>query len=308
MRTGGPGSLRDRAELAAHPVHAGASHGHVLPTPVPEAQNGLPGSGVSEPSSARAKPRTAFCPSRGSFVSTYTNLRTLDEVADEAPTASCSCGAEHAPANTRNQESVAAPRIPFRLFMSSPGVRRAHARRRRPTQQQRTCPYARGSPPTQRFSALSTIPPRPARAPATPGPAPAQVRREGGYAGGLTRGGFELDDWAMTSALVPCPRCDCHAKPTEVTCPSCGEPLRREDGSVPRSAVALLLGLTAAGALASSCGSGSTPAIFYGPALTTTTSTASSGGTGGSSTSTASSGGSGGSSTGGGDAGSGDGG
>jgi hypothetical protein len=120
----------------------------------------------------------------------------------------------------------------------------------------------------------------------------------------LTRGGFEIDASVMASALVLCSRCHCHAKPTEVTCPSCGEPLRREDGSAPRSAVALLLGLTAAGALASSCGSGSTSsgtAIFYGPAQTTTSS-ASSGGTGGSTTSNSSSG------AGGGDAGSDDGG
>jgi serine/threonine protein kinase len=58
----------------------------------------------------------------------------------------------------------------------------------------------------------------------------------------------------MASALLPCAHCHCHAKSTEVTCPSCGAPLRRTDGSVPRSAVAVLLGLTAAGALAGSCG------------------------------------------------------
>jgi hypothetical protein len=86
-------------------------------------------------------------------------------------------------------------------------------------------------------------------------------------------------------------------------CPSCGEPLRREDGSLPRTAVALLLGLTAAGALASSCGSGSVQMesggatsgaggaaassgtgsgmqVFYGPAQTTSSGSS---GTGGSS-------------------------
>jgi hypothetical protein len=67
-----------------------------------------------------------------------------------------------------------------------------------------------------------------------------------------------------------------------VTCPFCGEPLRRSDGSVPRTTVAVLLGLTAAGALGGACGSSSGPAQFYGPAQTT--SSTSDGGTGGNGT------------------------
>jgi hypothetical protein len=94
----------------------------------------------------------------------------------------------------------------------------------------------------------------------------------------------------MASLLVPCGHCNCHAKSTDATCPSCGEPLRRSDGSVPRSAVAVLLGLTAAGALAGSCSS-SGPVVYYGPAPTTTSSGAGgAGGTGGTSASSSSSG------------------
>jgi hypothetical protein len=90
----------------------------------------------------------------------------------------------------------------------------------------------------------------------------------------------------MASLLVPCAHCHCHAKSTEVTCPSCGEPLRRNDGSVPRSAVAVLLGLTAASALSGSCSgsiSSSGTQVFYGPAPTSNEASSSSGtgGTGG---------------------------
>jgi hypothetical protein len=59
----------------------------------------------------------------------------------------------------------------------------------------------------------------------------------------------------MAPALIPCPHCGCHAKSVEVSCPSCGETLHRGDGSVQRTAVAVLLGLTAAGALAGACSS-----------------------------------------------------
>jgi hypothetical protein len=58
----------------------------------------------------------------------------------------------------------------------------------------------------------------------------------------------------MAPALIPCPHCGCHAKTTDSLCPSCDEPLHRSDGSVQRSAVAVLLGLTAAGAFAATCG------------------------------------------------------
>jgi hypothetical protein len=73
----------------------------------------------------------------------------------------------------------------------------------------------------------------------------------------------------MAPVLIPCPHCECHARSTEATCPSCGEPLRRGDGSVGRSAVAVLLGLTATGALAGSCGGGFAPQADYGVAITT---------------------------------------
>jgi hypothetical protein len=57
-------------------------------------------------------------------------------------------------------------------------------------------------------------------------------------------------------SFVACASCGCHAKPDEVECPHCGTRLRRADGSVPRTAVALLLGLTTTVAvpLGSGCG------------------------------------------------------
>jgi hypothetical protein len=87
----------------------------------------------------------------------------------------------------------------------------------------------------------------------------------------------------MASSLIPCPHCGCHARSAETHCPSCGEPIRHDDGSVPRSALAVLLGLTAAGAFAASC---SGPVALYGPAQTTSgTSSGTSSGTGGATTS-----------------------
>lgn len=68
------------------------------------------------------------------------------------------------------------------------------------------------------------------------------------------------------SDLVACAGCGCHAKHTELTCPHCGASLRGADGSVPRAAAALLLGL---GAVALGCSSGpfaSSPE--YGVAIT----------------------------------------
>jgi hypothetical protein len=94
------------------------------------------------------------------------------------------------------------------------------------------------------------------------------------------------DHAAMGSFLIPCPNCHCHAKSVELTCPSCGEPLRRSDGSVPRTAVAVLLGLTAAGALMGACGN--TVAAFYGVAVTSGAGGAG-GGTGGDMSSSSSS-------------------
>jgi hypothetical protein len=76
--------------------------------------------------------------------------------------------------------------------------------------------------------------------------------------------------------LIPCPFCNRHAKSTETLCPFCNEPLRLPDlpdGSVPRTKVAVLLGLTAAGALAvlgETCMSRRPPVMpAYGAAMTT---------------------------------------
>jgi len=55
------------------------------------------------------------------------------------------------------------------------------------------------------------------------------------------------DPFAMPPPLIACPSCSCHARSSEMVCPHCGEPLRRRDGSVPRTAAAVLLGLTVAG-------------------------------------------------------------
>jgi hypothetical protein len=67
-------------------------------------------------------------------------------------------------------------------------------------------------------------------------------------------------------ALIVCPSCACHAKSVETTCPSCGEPLRRTDGSLPRAAVAVLLGLSAAAVGTGACSGG--VAVHYGIAQT----------------------------------------
>ncbi len=56
--------------------------------------------------------------------------------------------------------------------------------------------------------------------------------------------------------LIACAACGCHARADEDECPSCGAALRRADGSVPRSAAAVLLGLAAvATCAAAACGS-----------------------------------------------------
>ncbi|WP_155798461.1 hypothetical protein [Sorangium cellulosum] len=46
--------------------------------------------------------------------------------------------------------------------------------------------------------------------------------------------------------LVPCSSCGCHARPGETECPHCGATMRAADGAVPRTKVAVLMGLTAA--------------------------------------------------------------
>src|SRR4051812_39506859 len=52
----------------------------------------------------------------------------------------------------------------------------------------------------------------------------------------------------MPPALIACPSCGCHARVSESVCPHCGEPLRLEDGTLPRTVAAVLLGLAVAGA------------------------------------------------------------
>ncbi|HZO11791.1 MAG TPA: hypothetical protein VFB62_00980 [Polyangiaceae bacterium] len=47
--------------------------------------------------------------------------------------------------------------------------------------------------------------------------------------------------------LVACPHCSVHVKVTERRCPHCGEALRRADGSIARTAGAIVLGIVAAG-------------------------------------------------------------
>jgi hypothetical protein len=86
----------------------------------------------------------------------------------------------------------------------------------------------------------------------------------------------------MPPALVVCPSCACHAKSSETRCPNCDRRLRREDGGPSRATVAVLMGLTAASAIAvNACSSSSSsgPVAFYGVAQTggsTTTSTSNS--------------------------------
>ena len=57
----------------------------------------------------------------------------------------------------------------------------------------------------------------------------------------------------MAPLLITCPACSCAARLEEINCPHCGAKLRHGDGSVPRTAAAVLLGLSAAVAGAS-CG------------------------------------------------------
>lgn len=98
----------------------------------------------------------------------------------------------------------------------------------------------------------------------------------------------------LLDALVACPACNCHARPAERACPHCGAPLRRDDGSTPRTAGAMLLGLlvaTAAPALAG-CGStvetrgGGTTTSETGAGGASTTGAGGAGGAGGSTTTT----------------------
>jgi hypothetical protein len=55
----------------------------------------------------------------------------------------------------------------------------------------------------------------------------------------------------MAPMFVTCPECACAAKVSETACPHCGILLRKPDGSVGRTAAAILLGLAS---VAVACG------------------------------------------------------
>jgi hypothetical protein len=60
---------------------------------------------------------------------------------------------------------------------------------------------------------------------------------------------------AYGTTLIACPSCSCHAFARESRCPSCGAPLRTLDGSIQRTAGAILLGLTVVAATSTgACG------------------------------------------------------
>jgi hypothetical protein len=59
---------------------------------------------------------------------------------------------------------------------------------------------------------------------------------------------------ALGVQLVACPACARHAFSRETQCPSCGEPLRAPDGSIPRTAGAVMLGLSLTLVGAAACG------------------------------------------------------
>ena len=89
--------------------------------------------------------------------------------------------------------------------------------------------------------------------------------------------------------LIACPSCACHIRPTESRCPHCDAVVRQPDGTIARTAAAVLLGLSTAVA---GCG-GEVAQPVYG-----TPTTGGSGGTGtGGSTSTSTTAGTGGTST-----------
>jgi hypothetical protein len=51
---------------------------------------------------------------------------------------------------------------------------------------------------------------------------------------------------ASAPRLVTCSSCGQHAKPSEIDCPHCGARLRGSDGTIAVTAVAILMGLSAA--------------------------------------------------------------
>lgn len=87
--------------------------------------------------------------------------------------------------------------------------------------------------------------------------------------------------------LIACPSCARHIQPSEPQCPHCGAAVRQADGSVQRTAAAILLGLTAAVA---GCSDDLIAQPVYGTPATGgaggTLSSGGSGGTGGAGTTT----------------------
>lgn len=65
--------------------------------------------------------------------------------------------------------------------------------------------------------------------------------------------------------LIACPSCACPAKTSESECPTCGAKLRGPDGGIARTAIAALLGLTAATGLGA-CGGGASAPKYGVPA------------------------------------------
>ena len=63
----------------------------------------------------------------------------------------------------------------------------------------------------------------------------------------------------IAAMLVACPHCSVHVKVNERRCPHCDETLRRSDGSIARTAGAIVLGIVAA-----SCGHETDPMPAYG--------------------------------------------
>ncbi len=66
-------------------------------------------------------------------------------------------------------------------------------------------------------------------------------------------------------SFIACPACACPAKTRESECPTCGTKLRGPDGGIARTAIAALLGLTAATGLAA-CGGGASAPKYGVPA------------------------------------------
>src|SRR5262249_41000927 len=79
----------------------------------------------------------------------------------------------------------------------------------------------------------------------------------------------------MPRTLIACFSCGKYAKASETSCPSCGQTLRQTDGSVPRAAAAVLLGLATTALGCSSSVESQGGAMSTGDTSTTTESTSS---------------------------------